>query len=135
VRNEIERVLWRNWLKGSAVLAVVAVIAASPLVGEGAVRALLGLAVGAGAALYGTYAAFASVRGIATLFWGVGPLALVQIALLGHPTPSLTAAAAVAAIELAGAALLRALAIRRWRTVDWLRVRPLPALAGVPRWM
>jgi hypothetical protein len=41
--------------------------------------------------------------------------------------------AVVAVVELAGAALLRLLAIRRWRTVDWLRLRPLATLVGVPR--
>ena len=133
VRSEIEKALWRTLGFGAALLAVVAAIAASPLVGAGAARALLGLVVTAGAAIYGTYVAMAAVPSVATYFWGFGSMVLLQLVLLLRPEPSLAAVAVVAAVELAGAALLRVLAIRRWRTVDWLRLRPLPALIGVPR--
>ncbi len=133
VRTEVEKALWRNLGFGAAFLVVVAAIAASPLVGTDAARALLGLAVTAGAAIYGTYVAMAAVPSVATHFWGFGSIALLQLVLLIRPEPSLAALAVVAAVELAGAALLRALAIRRWRTVDWLRLRPLPTLVGVPR--
>jgi hypothetical protein len=135
VRVEIEKVLWRNLGFGAAILAIVAAIAASPLVGAGAARALLGLAVTAGAALYGTYVAMAAVTSVATYLWAFGPMVLLQIVLLGRAEPSLTAVAVVAGLELAGAALLRLLAIRRWRSVDWLRLRPLAMLVGGPRWM
>jgi hypothetical protein len=133
VRSEIEKVLWRTLGFGAAFLVVVAAIAASPLVGAGAARALLGLAITAGAAIYGTYVAMAAVPSVATYFWGFGSMVLLQLVLLLRPEPSLAALAVVAVVELAGAALLRLLAIRRWRTVDWLRLRPLATLVGVPR--
>ncbi len=67
VRLEVERVLWRNWVFGAALLTIVAALAVSPLVGAGADRALLGLAATAGAALYGTYVAMAAVPSVATI--------------------------------------------------------------------
>jgi hypothetical protein len=133
VRTEVEKVLWRNLGFGAAFLIVVAAIAASPLVGAGASRTLLGLAMTTGAAIYGTYVALAAVPSVATHFWGFGSIALLQLVLLIRPEPSLAAVAVVAAAELAGAALLRTLGIRRWRAVDWLRLRPLPTLTGAPR--
>jgi hypothetical protein len=133
VRREIEKVLLRNWAIGIAFLVVVAAMAVSPLVGAGAAHTLLGLAATAGAAIYGTYVAMAAVPSVATYFWGFGPMLLLQIALFARPAPSLTAIAAVATIELAGAALLRALVVSRWRTVDWLRLRPLGRLTGLQR--
>jgi hypothetical protein len=137
VRGQIERALWRTLAIGCGWLVVVAAIAASPLVGHGAAEIALGFALLAGAAVYAIYVALAAVPGIATYFWGFGSLTLLQIGLfvfsLVFPQHSLTAAAVVTAVELAGAALLRALAVRRWRTVDWLRFRPLKSLVGVPR--
>jgi hypothetical protein len=133
VRSEVEKVLWRNLSFGAAFLIVAAAVAASPLVGAGTARALLGLAVTAGAAIYGSYVAMAAVPSVATYFWGFGPMVVLQLVLLARQEPSLTAVTVLAGVELAGAALLRALMIRRWRTVDWLRLRPLATLAGVPR--
>ncbi|HSC14027.1 MAG TPA: hypothetical protein VLI71_02875, partial [Gammaproteobacteria bacterium] len=116
-----------------------AAIAASPLMGHGAAEIALGFALAAGASIYAAYVALAAVRGISTYLWGFGSMALLLIGLLVlsalfpdvFSAHSLTAPAVVAAVELAGAALLRALAVRRWRTVDWLRFKPL--LVGVPR--
>jgi hypothetical protein len=133
VRSEVEKVLWRNFGFGAAFLVVAAAIAASPLVGAGATRALLGLAMTAGAAIYGTYVAMAAVPSVATYFWGFGPMVVLQVMLLARQESSLTAVAVVAGAELAGAALLRALVIRRWHMVDWLRLRPLATLVGVQR--
>jgi len=136
VRGHIERALWRNLAVGCGILLVAAAIAASPLVGHGPVEIALGLALSAGAAVYACYVALAAVRGMATYVWGLVSMALLQIALvlsLVFPAHALIAAAVVTAVELAGAALLRALAVRRWRTVDWLRFRPLSSLVGVPR--
>jgi hypothetical protein len=141
VRGQIERALWRNLAVGCAILLVAAAIAASPFVGHGAAEIALGLALSAGAAIYASYVALAAVPGMATYFWGLGSMALLQIGLLVvsavfsevFSAHSLTAMAVVAAVELAGAALLRALAVRRWRTVDWLRFKPLGSLVGVPR--
>lgn len=134
VRAEIEKVLWRNLAIGIALLAGIAVLAVSPLAGADPADALLGLAVTAGAALCGSYVAFAGAQSVATYLWGFGSLLLVQFALLTRPAPSFEAVAIVVAVELAGTVLMRALAVRRWRRIDWLRLRPLPALVGIHRW-
>lgn len=139
VRGQVERTLWRNLTIGCGWLVVAAAIAASPLMGYGAAEVALGSALAAGAAIYATYVALAAVPGISTYLWGFGSMALLQIGLLVFSgvfsdvfsAHALTAAAVVVAVELAAAALLRALAVRRWRTVDWLRFKPL--LVGVPR--
>jgi hypothetical protein len=133
VRNEIEKALWRNLGLGALFLVVVAAISASPLVGAGPARALLVLAMTVNAAIYATYVAMAAVPNVATYLWGFVPMAALQVALLARSEPSFAAIAIVAAVELAGAALLRPLAIRRWRSVDWLQVRPLATLVGMPR--
>lgn len=139
VRGQVERTLWRNLAMVCWLLVAAAAIAASPLIGYGAAEIALGFALAAGASIYAAYVALAAVRGISTYVWGLGSMALLQIGLLMFSgvyaevfSPhKLTAAAVVTAVELAGAALLRALAVRRWRTVDWLRFKPL--LVGVPR--
>jgi hypothetical protein len=139
VRGQVERTLWRNVAIGCGWLLVAAAIAASPLIGYGAAEIALGFALTAAASIYAAYVALAAVPGPSTYLWGLGSMALLQIGLLvfsgvfseAFSAHALTAAAVVAAVELAGAGLLRALAVRRWRTVDWLRFRPL--LAGVPR--
>lgn len=139
VRGQVERALWRSLATVCGWLVVAAAIAASPLMGHGAAEIALGFALAAGASIYAAYVALAAVRGISTYLWGFGSMALLLIGLLVlsalfpdvFSAHSLTAPAVVAAVELAGAALLRALAVRRWRTVDWLRFKPL--LVGVPR--
>ena len=131
VRRQVEKVLWRNWTVACAFLIVVAVVTLSPLVGAGVAEVFLWFAVAAGAAIYGAYVALAAVPSVATYFWGFGSMAVLQIALLALPTPSLTATVVVA--ELVGAALFRALDVARWRRIDWLRFKPLPALVGVRR--
>ncbi len=133
VRSEIEKVLWRNLGFGVAFLVVIAAISASPLVGASPARALLVLAMTASAAIYATYVAMAAVPNVATYLWGFIPMAALQIVLLARSEPSLTAVAIITGTELTSAALLRLLAIRRWRTVDWLRLKPLATLVGVPR--
>jgi hypothetical protein len=141
VLRQIEQALWRHLAMGGGYLVVAAAIAASPLVGHGAAEIALGVALSAGAMIYAAYVALAAVRGMATYIWGFGSLALVHIGLLVFSAVfseafwalSPKTVAVISAVELAGAALLRALAVRRWRTVDWLRFRPLPSLVGVPR--
>ncbi len=133
VRRQVEKVLWRNWTVGCAFLIVIAVVTLSPLVGAGLVDVFLWFAVTAGAAIYGTYVAMAAVPSVATYFVGFGSMAVLQIVLVALPTPSLTAIATVVVAEFVGAALFRALAVRRWRRIDWLRFKPLPALVGVRR--
>lgn len=153
VRHAIEQALWRNLAVVCGLLAVVAAIAASPLVGQSAAEAALGFALLAGAAIYGTYVALAAVPSMATYVWGFGSMGLLLLALFVlsslsptawslEPGPILAAVetagspktvAIVTAIEAAGAALLRILAVRRWRRVDWLRFKPHSSLVGVPR--
>jgi glucose uptake protein GlcU len=60
--------------------------------------------------------------------WSLEPGAFISAV---ETAGSLKTVAIVTAIELAGAALLRMLAIRRWRTLDWLRFKPLSSSAGV----
>jgi hypothetical protein len=135
VRGQVERTLWRDLATGFGWLVVAAAIAASPLMGYGAAEIALGFALAAAASIYAAYVALAAVPGISTYLWGFGSMGLLHVGLLVY-SASLSAhspkmVAVVTAIELAGAALLRALAVRRWRTVDWLRFRPL--LVGVQR--
>ncbi|HEY3519234.1 MAG TPA: hypothetical protein VGL98_19435 [Gammaproteobacteria bacterium] len=132
VRRQVEQALWRNLGMGCGALLFLSAIAASPLVGLGAAEVVLGFVLSAGAAIYATYVAMAAVPGVAMYFWGFGSMMALQIALLIFTAHSPTAVAIVAAVELVGAALLRALAVRRWRTIDWLRLKALPSLAGVP---
>jgi hypothetical protein len=150
VRRAIEQVLWRSLAVVGGFLVVVAAIAASPLVGQGAAEVALGFALLAGAAIYATYVALAAVPSRATYLWAYGSMGLLLFALnvLSSLSPtawsletraiaavetagSLKTVAIVTAIELAGAALLRILAVRRWRTLDWFRFKPLSSSAGV----
>jgi hypothetical protein len=49
----------------------------------------------------------------------------LQLGLLARPAPSATAVATVIAAEVVGVALLRVLAVRRWRRIDWSRLRQI----------
>jgi hypothetical protein len=55
----------------------------------------------------------------------------VYLMLLSRAEPSPTIVVAITAAELLGVVVLRALAVRRWETIDWLRVRPITGVAGV----
>jgi hypothetical protein len=127
VRREIERALLRNARGGMLVIVgVVAVYAASPLVAAEPQQLLAGFALATCAALFSTYIAFASIPGRGLHLASFGVMMALQLALLRPPSPSLTAISIVIAAELGGAIAFRALAIRRWRHVDWVRLRPLP---------
>ena len=130
VRRVVERSLWRVWVISLAYLAVVATVYASPLVGATAADLVLGLALSAAAGLYGIYVALAAVRGLATQVCGVGLMGAAYLMLLSRAVPSPTIVVAITAAELVGALLLRALAVRRWETIDWLRVRPIAGVTG-----
>ena len=76
------------------------------------------------AALYGYYVGLTGGLWLAVV--GCVAMLIVQIALLqtGGPTNVIALTAMVAAHVL-GAALFRFLATRRWRSIDWLQVRPI----------
>jgi hypothetical protein len=126
VRREIERALLRNARAGVLVIVGVAVVyAASPLVAAEPQQLLAGFALATGAALFSTYIALASIPARALHFVSFGIMMALQLVLLRPPSPSLTANGIVIAAELGGAMAFRELAIRRWRHVDWVRLRPL----------
>lgn len=126
VRREIERALLRNLGAALLLLLGVAALYASPLVAVPPREVLAGFALAACAGLFGTYAALAAIPGNVVHLVTFALLILAQFGLLAPPSPSLTDAVIVTAIELIGAIAFRAFAIARWRRVDWLRLRPLP---------
>jgi len=75
------------------------------------------------AALYGCYV------GLTGDLWltvsGCVAMLIVQIALLLGGPASMIALTAMVAAHVLGACLFRYLATRRWRSIDWLRVRPI----------
>lgn len=127
VRREVERALWRMFGRFVLAVLVLATLYASPLVAAAPLVVVSGFALAASAGLFGIYAAFAAVPGGALHYTGFAVLMALQLGLLARPAPSLTSVVIVTAVELAGALLFRALALRRWRHIDWTRVRPLPA--------
>jgi hypothetical protein len=86
-----------------------------------------GLALALSAALYACCLAIASVRGLALFIVGFMLMAVVQVAGLGgfEQPPRTIQLSTVVVVQLAGAVLLRALAVRRWRSIDWLQFRPV----------
>ena len=125
VRREIEHALLRKLRGGLLLLVVVAALYASPLVAAVPQEVLAGFALAACAGLFSTYLAFASVPGRALHLIGFGLMMALQFALLG-PFKSPLSIGIVTGAELVGAFAFRALAMRRWRHVDWLQLRPLP---------
>jgi len=132
VRREIERALLRKLLSGllllvgiAALYAGVAAPYASPLLATAPQQLLAGFALAACAALFSTYLAFASIPGRPLHLIAFGLMMALQFALLG-PFKSPMNIDIVIGAELVGALAFRALAVRRWRRVDWLRLRPLP---------
>jgi len=125
VRREVEHALLRNLRSGLLLLVGVAALYLSPLVAAAPQQVLAGFALAACAGLFSTYLAFASVPGRALHLIGFGLMMATQFALLG-PFNSPLNVGIVTVVELAGALAFRALALRRWRRVDWLQLRPLP---------
>ena len=125
VRREVEHALLRNLRSGLLLLVGVAALYLSPVVAAVPQQVLAGFALAACAGLFSTYLAFASVPGRALHLIGFGLMMASQFALLG-PFNSPLNVGIVTVVELAGALAFRALALRRWRRVDWLQLRPLP---------
>lgn len=129
VRQRIERVAWRYWLTTFAGIVVFALVA--PTVRGASLSDLaFGLATCASAVVYGGYVALAAPTGIKTQSAAFALMTVAQIALIVPADASNTSVALAVAAQLAGAALFRAVAVRRWRRVDWLLLQPLAVLGG-----
>ena len=125
VRREVEHALLRKLRGGLLLLVGVASLYASPLVSTAPQQVLAGFALAACAALFSTYLAFASIPGRALHLIAFGLMMALQFALLG-PFKSPMNVGIVTGAELVGALAFRWLAVRRWRRVDWLQLRPPP---------
>lgn len=124
IRRRIERAAGRSGLAAFVVTMTIALLVTVPFAAS--TRELtLGLAVCASAALYGGYVALAAVSGVRTQLFGFGLMGVTQLALIARADPAVTSVAIVIAAQLLGAASFRALAVRRWRRIDWRLVRPL----------
>jgi hypothetical protein len=97
-------------------------------------EAAWGFALMSSAALYSACMALAAVRTVWLVAGGMVFIFAVQMVVLmvlaqqpGPPVdpPGVTQLAATVGIQLAGAALFRGLAELRWRSIDWLKFRPL----------
>ncbi|HEY9181990.1 MAG TPA: hypothetical protein VIQ99_02250 [Gammaproteobacteria bacterium] len=131
IRRLIERAAWRNGVAALAVTMTTALIVIVPL-GPSAREVALGLAVCASAAIYGVYVALSAVPGIKTQLVGFGLMSVAQLALIARADPAVASVAIIVAAQLLGAALFRALAVRRWRRIDWRLVQPIRGMVGVP---
>jgi hypothetical protein len=126
ILRQIERIAWRYWLVTFAGVAVIALLV--PALRGASFRELaFGLAVCASAVLYGGYVSLAAPRGWMHLA-PFGLMTIAQIALIARGDPALTSVAIIVAAQLVGAAFLRAVAVRRWRRIDWMQLQPLAAL-------
>jgi hypothetical protein len=132
IRQRIERAAWRSGLATFGVLMTTALIVTVPL-GASLRELILGLAVCVSAAVYGGYVALASLPGVRTQLVGFGLMTAVQIALIARADPAATSVVIVVVTQLAGTALFRALAVQRWRRIDWRCVQPMSVLGGMAR--
>lgn len=128
--RRIEQAAWRTGLAAFAVAMTTALIVTVPL-GAGARELVLGLALCASAAAYAGYCTLAAVPGVRTQVLGFGLVTILQLALLARADPPVTSVAIVLVAQLLGAALFRALAVRRWRRIDWRLVQRPKAMERV----
>jgi len=126
VRREVERALLRNLAGAGLLLLGAAALYSSPLLAAPPREVLAGLALSIGAGLFGTYAALAAIRGNLAQLATFAVLMVAQFGLLARLSPALPDVVLVTALELVAAIAFRALAVARWRRVDWLQLRPLP---------
>lgn len=126
VRREVERTLLRNVAGAGLVLLGAAALYSSPLFGAPPSEALAGLALAVCAGLFGTYAAFAALPGNLAQLAAFAVLMVAQFGMLARASPALPDVVIVTALELIAALAFRALAVARWRRVDWLQLRLLP---------
>jgi len=127
VRQRIERVACRYWLTTFAGIVVFALVA--PAVRGASFSDLaFGLATCVSAVVYGGYVGLAAPTGVKTQLAAFALMTVAQIALIVPADASNTSVALVVAVQLAGAVWFRALAVRRWRRIDWLLLQPLAVL-------
>lgn len=119
----IERAAWRTGLTAFTV-AMSTMLLVTVSLGTSARELILGAALCVSAAMYAGYLALATVPGVRVQVVGYGLMTIVQLALLARADPAVTSIAIVLVTQLLGAVLLRALAIRRWRQIDWRLVQP-----------
>lgn len=121
----IERLVARRWLL--AVVAMLPIALGAWLFGASSAELALALLLCASAGLYGGWLSLAAVPGVKTHLLGFGLMTLAQLGLLARVEPVFPSVGIVIGAQLLGAALFRALAVRRWRRIDWLSFRP-PAI-------
>jgi hypothetical protein len=126
VRREVERAVLRNLAGAGLLLLGAAVLYSSPLLAVPLREVLAALALSLCAGLFGTYAALAAIPGNLPQLAAFAVLMVAQFGLLSQPSPALPDVVIVTALELVAALTFRALAVIRWRRIDWLQVRPLP---------
>jgi hypothetical protein len=122
----VEGFLGRFYLFTATTVATIAVLVPflwSATVGEAVLLAATSLS----AALCAIYVVLFARGSAAISVAGFVALLLVQLILLAPFKIEMTlpGAAALTVLQLAAAGVLRAAAIRRWRSVDWLRLRPV----------
>jgi hypothetical protein len=130
----VERMIARRFVVALVFIVTVAVVV-SLLFAKAPSEALWGIALASSAGLYAIYLGLAAVRGFALLGAGFMLMFILQIALLepAFPVAQVGSPLAVVLVQLGAAAALRALAVRRWRDVDWLQLRPIRFGSGLGR--
>jgi hypothetical protein len=121
--RHIELAAWQTGL-GAFTVAMTTALIGTVAFGTSVPELLFGVALCASAAAYGGYVALAAAPGARAQVMGFGLMAIAQLALLARADPALISVLLVLGAQLLGAALLRALAVRRWRKIDWRLVRP-----------
>jgi hypothetical protein len=92
-------------------------------------EAAWGFALMSSAALYSACLGLAAVRTVWLIAAGLIAAFAMQVgvlAVISQPQPpGVAQLTAAVALQLVGAGFFRALAERRWRSIDWLKFRPL----------
>jgi hypothetical protein len=126
VLRAVEWEMARFYLR--VVTCIAALVLARVLVFEAPLtEAAWGIALMVSAVLYSGCMALASVRTAWPILFGLFGMLVVQAVLLGMeqrlsspPQPG-----ALLGVQLAAAGVLRIVAARRWRHIDWLKLRPM----------
>jgi hypothetical protein len=125
VFRAVERQMARFYLR--VFTCITALVLASILVFDTPpTEAAWGIALMASAALYSVCMGLVSVRTAWPVALGLLVMLVVQALLLGmeQRLPRPPEPGALLGVQLAAAAVLRAVAELRWRSIDWLRLRP-----------
>jgi hypothetical protein len=97
------------------------------------VESAWGVCLATSAVLFAVYLALASVRGLRLLLAGLALMAVTQSVLLSNTDRPDAQLAGVVIGQLVAALILRAVARRRWPSIDWLEFRPLQWPRQFPR--